>query len=316
MQEQARATRKVITNTYLNMAAPVTAIVLTYCNEIEAAACLESLCASTYEALTVLLVDNLSPDGSGERLRARFPDIAYLQATTNGGYTAGNNRGMEWALAHGAEYVLVLNDDTELNADCVSKLVEAAQQTGAAVVAPQILYYDEPDTVWYAGGTFSPSRAMATHIGEDGPIDPTQQRMPVTFVCGCCFLIRASVLREVGGFDESYFTYVEDLELSVRLARAGHTLLYEPSARVFHRIGRAAPPTPRQILLRDTNRRRMVARHYTRFERARFALWFYPTRLIHLLRYIAARDWPKTRAIVQGATRPVRDLGHTSFASL
>src|SRR5450759_4195108 len=131
------------------MAARVTAIVLTYCNEVEAAACLRSLAASSYDALTILLVDNASPDGSGERLRARFPNIPYLQARVNGGYTAGNNRGMEWALAHGAEYLLILNDDTEIDPDCVSRLVRAAEETGAAAVAPQILYYDEPDTVWY-----------------------------------------------------------------------------------------------------------------------------------------------------------------------
>ena len=294
------------------MAARVTAIVLTYCNEVEAAACLESLAASSYDALTILLVDNASPDGSGERLRARFPNIAYLQASVNGGYTAGNNRGMEWALAHGAEYLLILNDDTEIDPDCVSRLVRAAEETGAAAVAPQILYYDEPDTVWYGGGTYSRTRAMATHLLENQPIDPAQTRMPITFMCGCCFLIRADVLREVGGFDESYFTYVEDLELSVRLIRAGRALLYEPAARVLHRIGRTAPPTARQILLRDTNRRRMVAQHYGVLERIRFALWFYPTRAIHLIRYAVQRDWPKAKAIVSGAFGSIAGgVGHT-----
>jgi GT2 family glycosyltransferase len=296
------------------MAPRVTVVVLTYCNEQEAADCVTSLQASNYDALTVLLVDNLSPDGSADRLRARFPTTPFLQAGTNGGYTAGNNRGMEWALANGAEYVVLLNDDTEIDLDCIATLVRAADETGAAVVAPQILYYDEPQTVWYAGGTFSATRAMATHLLENQPIDPRQERMSVTFVCGCCFLIRADVLRAVGGFDERYFTYVEDLELSVRLARAGHTLLYEPAARVLHRIGRAAPPTERQILLRDTNRRRMVAKHYTAMERVRFALWFYPTRVVHLARYVATGDWPRARALLRGAFRPIAGgSGHTRF---
>ena len=289
------------------MPATVTVIVLTWNNEAEAADCLESLQASRGIPLNILLVDNASPDGSGDRLHARFPDVDYLQTGYNGGYTAGNNRGIEWALARGSEYLLVLNDDTIVDPDCVAKLLDTARETGAAVVTPQILYYDEPDTVWYGGGVFSPMRAIGTHLRENLPVDPGQTRMPVTFVCGCCFLIRADVVRELGGFDESFFTYVEDTELSVRLARAGHAMLYEPSARVLHRIGRAALATPFQIRQRDRNRRRLVARHFGLLERLRFALWFYPTRIVHLCRYVVRFDWLRARSIVEGAFGSIRE---------
>jgi GT2 family glycosyltransferase len=278
----------------------VTVVVLTYCNEDEAAACIESLQRMEYPALDILLVDNNSPDGSGERLRDRYPTINYLQSGTNGGYTAGNNRGIEWALAHGAEYLLILNDDTELDPDCVTHLVNAAAETGVAAVAPLIVYYDEPDVVWYAGGSFSPIKAVGNHWHENEPVPREQERRPITFVCGCCFLIRADVIRAVGGFDESYFTYVEDTEMSVRLARSGYSMLYEPKARVLHRIGRAAPATPNQIRLRDRNRRRLVARHFTAGERIRFALWFYPTRIIHWLRYIVTGDREREKALRAG----------------
>lgn len=288
------------------MAARVTVIVLTYCNEAEAAACLESLRRSRHPDLTILLVDNASPDGSGDRLHARFPDIEYLQTGFNGGYTAGNNRGMEWALARGAEYLLILNDDTEVDPDCIPRLVAAAEETNAAVVAPQIVYYDEPNTVWYGGGVFDAARVMGRHLGENAPVDPGQKRTSVSFVCGCCFLIRADVIREAGGFDESFFTYVEDTELSVRLTRAGHALVYEPSALVLHRIGRQAPPTPFQIRQRDRNRRRLVARHYGAIERAIFVAWFYPTRAAHFARYAVIGDWSKARAIVGGALGSLR----------
>jgi GT2 family glycosyltransferase len=108
-------------------------------------------------------------------------------------------------------------------------------------------------------------------------------------------------MREVGLFDERFFTYVEDLDLSMRVTRAGHTIMYEPSARLFHRIGRAAPATANQIRLRDKNRRRVAARHLGPLKRLRFALWFYPTRAMHLVRYAAQRDWVRLRAILEGA---------------
>lgn len=284
----------------------VVVIVLTYCNEAEAADCLRSLARSTYPALTVVLVDNASPDGSAERLRVQFPDIVHLQAGRNGGYTAGNNHGITWALANGADYIMVLNDDTEVDPACVSQLVAAATETEADAVAPLITYHGEPTVAWYAGGSYSRARVTAKHLCENEPVSASQERAPISFVCGCCFLARAEVFRAIGGFDESYFTYVEDLEFSVRMQRSGYRLLYEPQARVLHRIERAVQPTPRQIALRDTNRRRLVARHYGVVERLTFAAWFYPTRVLHLARYVGRRDWPRSRAIVDGMFRSIR----------
>lgn len=285
----------------------VTIVVLTYCNEDEAAACIEALLRSSYENATILLVDNASPDGSGERLHARFPQIEYLQAGSNGGYAGGNNRGIEWALARGSDFVMLLNDDTVIEPDCVDRLVRAAQETAAAVTVPLIVYHDEPNLVWYAGGTVSRVRGIGVHTLENKPVDPTQTRGPITFACGCCALIRADVLRELGGFDESYFMYAEDLELSVRLTAAGYTMICEPSARLLHRIGRAAPPTAKQIVFRDKNRRRMVAAHYRVGERVRFRIWFYPTRFIHLIRYLLRGDWPRTQAILAGSLGSIAD---------
>lgn len=289
------------------LAAPaVVAVVLNYCGESDTTACLGTVLASRYDALTVLLVDNASPDGSGARLHERFPDVPYLPLGVNGGYTAGNNRGIEWALERNADYVLVLNDDTEIAPDCIARLVGAAEQTRAAVAAPQIVYHDDPTIVWYGGGALSATRVMSRHFRQDQRVDPTQRRMPVSFVCGCCFLIRADVLRELGGFDESFFAYVEDLELSLRVARAGHHMIYEPAALVMHRTGRRTAPTPAQIRLRDRNRRRVVAKHYGALERLRFALWFYPTRMIHLARYVAGGKWSEARATFDGAFEPLR----------
>jgi GT2 family glycosyltransferase len=287
------------------MAARVTAIVLNWCNELDTAACVDALRASRYDALAVLIVDNGSPDGSGARLHARFPDVSYLQTGTNTGYAGGNNRGMAVAVEDGADYLLVLNDDTVIDPDCVRELVRAAEETGAAVVAPQILYFDEPGVVWYGGGVFSTMRGLGLHVRENEPVDPQQTRTPITFVCGCCFLIRADVVRAAGGFDESFFAYVEDVELSLRLTRSGYTLMYEPAARILHRIKRGAESTPFQIRQRDRNRRRLVARYYGIADRIRFAMWFYPTRAAHLMRYLGRREWACAKAILDGAVGPV-----------
>lgn len=283
------------------MTARVTAIVLNWCRESDTAACLESLAAARYDALDVLLVDNGSPDGSGDRLHARFPAVDYLQTGSNLGYAGGNNRGIDRALARNADYLLVLNNDTVLDAECVANLVALSQSTGAPVVAPLIVYYDEPYRVWYGGGAFSRMRALGRHLRENELVDSRHRSESTTFVCGCCFLMRADVARRIGGFDESFFAYVEDVELSVRMMKAGIEMRYEPSARVLHRVGRGDPSTAFQIRQRDRNRRRLVRRHYDALSRVHFRLWFYPTRAVHFMRFALRRDWDRARAIVDGA---------------
>lgn len=289
--------------------ARVTAIILNWCGEEDTAACLRSLLAGDYPALTILLVDNGSPDGSGPRLHAAFPEIAYLQTGANLGYTGGNNRGMRWAMDGGADYVLVLNNDTVIELAAVTHLVEAAR-SGARVgaVSPKILHFGAPDRIWFGGGVMSRIRGLGVHerAGEhDIPIANEPVR-DITFGTGCCCLFSADALRAVGGFAEDFFAYVEDVELSLRLSRAGFRLLYQPAARVLHRVPlhEGAAPTPFQILHRDRNRRRLVRRHYGWRDRLVFAAWFYSSRLVTLARYVGSGDWERAGALWRGMTEP------------
>ena len=97
--------------------------------------------------------------------------------------------------------------------------------------------------------------------------------------------------------------YVEDLELSLRIIQAGYRLLYQPAARLFHRVPfETRPVAPYQIVLRDRNRRRLVRRRYSGIDRIRFALFFYPSRVIRATQYLARRDMERARAIWQGMT--------------
>ena len=119
---------------------------------------------------------------------------------------------------------------------------------------------------------------------------------------GCCFLITRQALETVAGFEESFFAYNEDVDLSYRLREAGFALVYEPRARLAHKVPPAgAEPSPFQIAMRDRNRRRFVALRAGPLARARFTAWFYATRVGLLARYALRGDWARARAIVRGA---------------
>ena len=294
------------------MSADIIAIVLNWNGEHDTAACLDALLRQDKVSMEILLVDNGSPDGSGDRLRARYPAVQYLQTGANLGYAGGNNRGIEWAVARGAEWVLVVNNDTVADADCVSQLLTAARRDERiGALAPLIVRFDAPDRIWFAGGTLSLVRALGRHDLEGHPVEDVAGDgrdaawRQCTFLTGCCVLFRARALEEVGLFREDFFAYVEDVELCLRLTRADWLLGWVPTARLAHRVPAVGiPPSPAQIVFRDRNRRRMVRSLYPWYLRVMFFAWFWPTRIISLLRYMSGGDWERSRAILKGASVP------------
>jgi GT2 family glycosyltransferase len=287
----------------------IVAVVLNWNGEHDTAACLDSLLAQRDVALEILIVDNDSADGSGARLHARYPALPYLQTGANLGYAGGNNRGIEWTLARGADAVLVINNDTVADASCVRRLVEALDaEPRVAGVAPLIRRYDDPSRIWFAGGKLSTMRAIGSHenFGASvaqllGTLPDPSRLQPCTFLSGCCILFRAEALRDVGTFREDFFAYVEDVELSYRLARGGWRLGWMPTAQLAHRVPQeGSPESPMQIRLRDRNRRRMARSLYGWRDRLAFALWFWPTRLIHLVRYRLRGDRERAAALLAG----------------
>lgn len=287
----------------------VVAVVLNYCREALTVACVESLEAQRPE-LTIVVVDNASPDGSGARLAARFPHHAFIQTGANIGYAGGNNRGIAWALEQGAPYVFVINEDAVSSPGCVAALTEALDaRADAAIAVPTVVHAGAPTVVWWVDGYLDTMRALGMHAhfgsalgGLPAPLRPGAPPREVPIVSGCALLMRTSVIRRQGGFRDDYINYLEDTELCVRWARAGHRFLHVPSAIVHHKV--AFPPpvaTPYQIRMRDRNRRKLARECLGVAERIRFHAWFWPTRAARAAQYIVAGDRERLRALVAGA---------------
>jgi GT2 family glycosyltransferase len=293
----------------------VLAAVLNWCAEEDSASCVMSLVHSDYAVLDILIIDNASPDGSGARLHQRFPDQHFLQTGANLGYAGGNAKASEWALERGYDYLLIINDDAEVAVSCVSLLVRALQENPtAAIASPTVLFFGT-DRIWFGGGSFKAFKAMGVHhhqgesaqhvFGARGPGDPSAT--PVTFLSGCVMLFDCAAVRKYGSFRAEFFAYVEDLEISVRYARAGLQLLYVPAALASHKVPYPSPPDSAfGIRQRDTNRRRLIALHYQLPMKLVALAWFYPTRMMYLARFALARDWPRARAILDGMFGRIR----------
>lgn len=212
--------------------------------------CIESLRQLDYERCEILVVDNGSTDGSVPVLQQQFPEVSLIKMKENMGYTGGNNAGLRYALARGADYALLLNNDTEVAPDFISLLVDALEAVPQAGVAgPMIYYFDRPNVVWSAGGAIDWIRGCTRMIGL-GEVDQGQfghVARPVDFVTGCALLIKMSLIEQVGMLDPRFFAYYEETEWCVRVARGGFKILHVPQAKVWHKISPAAREASPQV---------------------------------------------------------------------
>lgn len=202
--------------------------------------CLASLADIDYENYTILVVDNGSVDASVAQIRAAYPGIDILALPTNLGYAEGNNRGIEQALAAGADFVLILNNDTLVAPDMLSRLVAfAVAHPGLAIAGPTVYCMEPPTTLFDTGGTIAWRDGMVHHRSLYTPevsyALPTAPE-PVDFVTGCGVLVSRRFIEVAGPLDPRYYLNFEDVEWCVRAIRLGFEVWYVPQARLWHRV--------------------------------------------------------------------------------
>lgn len=199
--------------------------------------CLASLSNIDYPNYEVFLVDNGSVDGSPEKLAEEFAGITMIRNKENLGFTGGNNAGIRRALDESVDYVLLLNNDTEVAPQFLSELIRAAENDKqVGLLNPKIMYFEPSDRIWYAGGSFNIWKGIASHRGsrevDRGRYNSIEE---VTFITGCAFLIKVEVIRKIGLLDECFFYTCEDTDWSVRSLHAGYKALYVPSSVIWHK---------------------------------------------------------------------------------
>jgi len=156
----------------------------------------------------------------------------------NAGYAPAVNRGLKESLRRGARYAWLLNNDAEPEPGSLAPLVEEMERHPRTGIAGSRLHDDrEPRRIWHAGGVID-MRSGLTHSVGYGLVDRGQfgRRHEVDFVAGCSILLRLSMVRGLGAFDERYAMYYEETDLCVRARKAGWKVVYCPGSRVKHNV--------------------------------------------------------------------------------
>ncbi|MBN1593336.1 MAG: glycosyltransferase [Candidatus Coatesbacteria bacterium] len=194
--------------------------------------CLDSLAGQNFSDFEALVVDDASTDGSAEFIRAEYPEVGVIQLEENAGFATAVNAGIR---ATSGEFVAILNNDTEVEPDWLSRLLgalDAHQDAGSA--ASKILWDDPRDTI-YAAGDFFCREGFGGNIAT-GETDRGQRDEPgwVFSASACAALYRRAMLDEIGLFDEQLFMFYEDIDLGFREQLAGWRCIYVPGSVVYH----------------------------------------------------------------------------------
>jgi N-acetylglucosaminyl-diphospho-decaprenol L-rhamnosyltransferase len=249
-------------------------IIVTHNSQAELSACLQALTASTGLGLmTITVVDNCSSDGTPQVVARDWPAVALIQPGSNLGFASGNNLGIR---ASTSELVLLLNPDTVVAADAISRLVgELADHTEAAAAGPRLI--DERGVAELSfGWTISlfgelQQKVIGALYRRGAPLVRARVnrwlRTPGEreWISGACMLARRADLEAVGLFDERYFMYTEDVDLCVSLRRLGRTIRFVPEAHVVHHRGRSAKRNPHTESMRRRSQLAYYRKHHPRW---------------------------------------------------
>jgi len=216
--------------------------------------CLKTLASLDYSNYRPLIVDNGSTDGSLGVIKAVFPVAEVIANKDNLGFARANNIGIEHALQQGADYILLLNNDTLVDKRLLTELVAVGESDPKiGMLAPKIYYHGggrcpqpcpelrrraaEGGRLWSAGAQWRRFPPRVTIIGfgrEDGPAYSFQRE--VDYATGCAMLVKREVFERAGMFDPAFFMYHEDYDFSARVRRGGYRIVYVPQAVMWHKV--------------------------------------------------------------------------------
>lgn len=227
----------------LNQDPSVAIILLNWNGYNDTYECLKSLETLEYSNFHVFLVDNASKDDSFVKLTNDFEEgqfsvkMTLMQSGGNLGFAGGNNVAIKKAYDQGYQYIWLLNNDTTINSDALSTLVNVIHNDDSIGIVGSKIYFAGTDLIWFAGGNVNVYTGATNHIGiRDTDLGQYNKIKEVSYIVGCSLLFRRELIDRLGYLVEDYFLYFEDTDWNIRAKQAGWKVVYVPTSIVHHKV--------------------------------------------------------------------------------
>lgn len=216
----------------MSKAIKVSIIIVNWNHPQDTIKCLSSLSKLVYPSSHIIVVDNGSDDNSVSLITEKFPSVELLLSKENRGFAGGNNLGIKKALKDGAEYILLLNNDTVVDPSFLKPLVTTLEENSSlGIVGPVIYQLKDKNKVWWAGGKLD----FWLNFHPDIKI-PQEKVKLINFQTGCCMLIKKEVFTKIGLMDENYFLYYEDTDFCYRIQKNGYQIGLVSNSKIWHQV--------------------------------------------------------------------------------
>lgn len=234
MDETSLPKRKIFLNVDNINTPKVFIVVLTYNSKRLVLSCLANLANLNKKnfSLFLVVVDNGSTDGTADAVIKNYPEVTLIDNKKNYGFAKGINYGLRFAYQQGADWMLLLNDDTVLPRDFLQKLLRISLKKNYDISGPKIKTLD--NKIWSLGGVINPLRFSGGLIsyGEEDKKNLKEQK--VDFISGTVMLVKKKVFARIGFLDEDYFLYYDDVDFCYRALQKGFLSYLVPQAEITH----------------------------------------------------------------------------------
>lgn len=199
--------------------------------------CLQSVFAMNYSNFEVIVIDNASENDSIEKLKSAFPDIKLIKNSVNNGFAGGNNIAMRLAMEHGADYIWLLNNDTEVQPDALTQCVTRAEaDPRVGLVSAVVLFHEAQDVIQNCGSYVDWNNLSVCNAKDIGQGLAWEREQSSSFcLWGTALLVKRALIEAAGLLNEKLFAYWEDTDYSIRAIRAGFRNAIAPAARIYHK---------------------------------------------------------------------------------
>ena len=198
--------------------------------------CIDSLNKSNYKNFKIILVDNEYSEKSLIELKNQHKDIVVFKEKNNLGFSGGNNIGIRYALENDYDYIMLLNNDTEVKENFILPLVERIEKDHfLGAVQPLILNFSNKSIIWNAGGKLNKFLGLTSTRLNNNKLNSSIVFDDYTdWISGCCILIKSEIVKKIGLLDEKFFTYYEDVDWSLRMKSLGYDLGFVKESIIYH----------------------------------------------------------------------------------
>ena len=220
------------------MTAHIKILILNWNGQHLLKSCLDSIKKIDYSNYSVMVIDNGSTDSSVNMVQENYSDVNLLVLEKNYGFSGGYNRCFTRMKDEYSGFVMLLNNDTEVDTNILKSFIKAKEKYGENnLYGGKIFYQNNPELIWYAGGNVNMQQAKISHRGiRKNDSAEFSKSLKTDYITGCCLFTSMEVINKLNGFDERFNMYGEDVDLCLRAKKAGINCYYWPDAELYHHV--------------------------------------------------------------------------------